>query len=93
MKTTIGFSRRQVGATSHAGSFLGVSRAFVSSRLPERSRGMTCTPRMDKSPNPDENEDPGARLGRFIHPDKKSVLGPSRETAGDALSGVHAMTD
>ena len=39
MRTTIGFSRRQVGATRRAGSFLAVSRAFVSSGVPERSLG------------------------------------------------------
>jgi hypothetical protein len=39
MRTTIGLSRRQVGATRRAGTFLDVSRAFVSSGHPKRARG------------------------------------------------------
>jgi hypothetical protein len=74
MRTTTGLSRRQVGATRRAGTFLGVSRAFVSSGLPERApgggeggagAGMACARRMDENPNPGENEEPRTRLGRF----------------------------
>jgi hypothetical protein len=36
MRMTICLSRRQVGSTRRAGTFLDVSRAFVSSGLPER---------------------------------------------------------
>jgi hypothetical protein len=39
MRTTTGLSRRQVGAKRRAGTFLGVSRAFVYSGLPERVPG------------------------------------------------------
>jgi hypothetical protein len=34
---------------------------------------------MDESPNPSENEDPGARLNHFYRPDEKRLL--------EALSG------
>jgi hypothetical protein len=37
MRTTTALSRRQVGATRHARNFLAVSRAFLSSRVPERA--------------------------------------------------------
>jgi hypothetical protein len=37
MRTTTALSRRQVGATRRAGSFLAVSRAFLSSGVPERA--------------------------------------------------------
>jgi hypothetical protein len=40
MKTTIGFSRRQVGATRRAGTFLDASRGFVSYGLPKRTPGI-----------------------------------------------------
>jgi hypothetical protein len=36
MRTTIALSRRQVGATRRAGTFLAVSRTFLSSGVPER---------------------------------------------------------
>jgi hypothetical protein len=39
MRTTTALSYRQVGATRRAGTFLDVSRAFVSSRLSERALG------------------------------------------------------
>jgi hypothetical protein len=39
MRTTIGLSRRQIGATRRAGTFLDISRAFVSSGLPGASSG------------------------------------------------------
>jgi hypothetical protein len=37
MRTMTALSRRQVGAIRRAGTFLGVSHAFVSSGLPERA--------------------------------------------------------
>jgi hypothetical protein len=37
MRTTTALSRRQVGASRRAGNFLAVSRAFLSSRVPERA--------------------------------------------------------
>jgi hypothetical protein len=37
MRTTTALSRRQVGATGHAGTFLAVSCAFISSGVPERT--------------------------------------------------------
>jgi hypothetical protein len=37
MRTTTVLSRRQVGATRRAGTFLAVSRAFLSSGVPERA--------------------------------------------------------
>jgi hypothetical protein len=76
MRTTTGLSRRQVGATRRAGNFLDVSRAFVSSGLPERTPGvgMTWAHQMDESPNLDENEDPGAQLGYFLRSGLKKRL-------------------
>jgi hypothetical protein len=38
-RTTTALSRRQVGATRRAGTFLAVSRVFVSSGVPERAPG------------------------------------------------------
>jgi hypothetical protein len=47
---------------------------------------MTWAPRMDERPNPGENEDPGARLGRFRPSGRKRLPGGlPGETAGDAL--------
>jgi hypothetical protein len=65
------------------GSFLDVSRAFVSSGLPESApAGDDMGSRMDESPNPGEYEEPeggGVRLGHFRHPDgKKDYRGPRR---------------
>jgi hypothetical protein len=37
MRTTTALSRRQVGATRRAENFLAVSRAFLSSGVPERA--------------------------------------------------------
>jgi hypothetical protein len=88
MRTTIALSRRQVGATRRAGTFIGFSRAFVSSGLPERAPGglgIAWARRMDESPNPGENEEPGARLGLFRRPDKKMAVGGLGFMAGDAL--------
>jgi hypothetical protein len=68
MRTAIGLSRRQVGATWRAGTFLDVSRAFVSSELPERApggAGMIWARQMDENPNPGENENPRVRLDHF----------------------------
>jgi hypothetical protein len=68
MRTTTALSRQQVGATRRAGTFLAVSRVFVSSGVPEHASGgpgMAWARRMDEGPNPGENEEPGARLGHF----------------------------
>jgi hypothetical protein len=67
MRTTTAHSRRQVGATRRAGIFLAFSHAFLSSGVPKRPGRpeMAWTRRMEEGPDPGENEDPGARLGRF----------------------------
>jgi hypothetical protein len=42
---------------------------------------------MDESPNPSENEDPGARLNHFYRPDEKKAPGGFVwEKAGGALT-------
>jgi hypothetical protein len=49
--------------------------------------GMTWARRMDVSPNPGENENPGTRLSHLSPSGwKKGLPGASSETAGDALS-------
>jgi hypothetical protein len=69
MRMTIALSCRQVGATRRVGTFRAVSRAFVLSEVPERAPGggaeKAWARRMDKGPNPGENEKPGTQLDRF----------------------------
>jgi hypothetical protein len=69
MRTTTAHSRRQVRDTRRAGIFVAFSRVFLSFVWSPRARlerpGMAWARWMDEGPDPGENEDPGARLGRF----------------------------
>jgi hypothetical protein len=71
MRTTTAHSRQQVGATRPAGTRGNFPRLFAcvsfvrSPRACPGRPGMAWARRMDEGPDPGENEDPGARLGRF----------------------------
>jgi hypothetical protein len=74
------FSRRHRGPARRFARFRFVPSA-------PRKVGMAWARRMDESPNPSENEKPGARLGRISPPGcKKQRPGAESGTAGDALT-------
>jgi hypothetical protein len=89
-RTTISLSRRQVRATSRAGNFLGGSRAFLSSGVPERSPGAREWPVLSgrmKDLIQTKSRSRRRHWAVFVHPDeKKTSWGPHRGTAGDALT-------
>jgi hypothetical protein len=82
MRTTTALSRRQVGATRCAGTFLGVSRAFVSSGVPERTPGGRGWPGLAgwmKAQIRVKTRNRGRDWALFRRPDeKKGCRGPRR---------------
>jgi hypothetical protein len=77
MRMTTALSRRQVRATRRAGTSLGFSRAFVSSRLPERGPGGRGWPGLAGSMKAQirvKTRNRGCDWAIFRRPDEKKVL-------------------
>jgi hypothetical protein len=89
MRTTTDLSRRQVGATRRAGTFLAVSRAFLSSGVPERApegRGWPELAGWMKSQIRAKTRNRGRDWAVFCRSDKKkSAEGLAGTMARDAL--------
>jgi hypothetical protein len=80
MRTTTALSHRQVGATRRAGTFRAVSRAFVSSRVPERApvgRGWPGLAGWMKAQIREKMRNQGRDWAVFHRPDEKRLLGAS----------------
>jgi hypothetical protein len=76
MRTTTAHSRQQVGATRRAGIFLAVSRAFLSSGVPERApegRGWSGLAGWMKAQIRAKTRIRGHDWTDLRHPDKKRV--------------------
>jgi hypothetical protein len=88
MRTMTALPRRQLGAIRRAGSFLSVSRAFVSSRVPERApedRGWPGLAGWMKAQIRAKTRNQGHDWIVFRRPDKKKgTRSLARLVAGDA---------
>jgi hypothetical protein len=85
MRTTTALSRRQVGATRRAGSFLAVSRAFLSFGVPERAlegRGWPGLAGWMKAQIRTKTRNWGRDWIVFRRPDKKKGVGGLAELVG-----------
>jgi hypothetical protein len=81
IRATTELSHRQVGATRRAGTFLGVSRAFVSSGVPERTpggRGWRGLAGWMKAQIRAKTRNRGCDWAVFHRPDEKRLPGPRR---------------
>jgi hypothetical protein len=92
MRTTTALSRQQVGATRRAVSFLDVSRAFLSSRVPERApegRGWSGLAGWMKTQIRAKSRNRGHDWAVFHRPDeKKGCRDLVGLVSGDALRAV-----
>jgi hypothetical protein len=90
-------SRRQLGATRRAGSFLAVSRAFLSSGVPERApegRGWPGLAGWMKAQIRAKKRNRGRDWAVFRRPDeKKGDGGLAGLVAGDALISLEHCLD
>jgi hypothetical protein len=80
MRTTIGLSRRQVGATRRVETFCAVSRTFVSSGVPERALGGRGWPGLAgwmKAQIQVKTRNRGRDWAIFRRPNKKRLSGAS----------------
>jgi hypothetical protein len=96
MRTTTALSRRQLGATRRAGSFLTVSRAFLLSKVPERApkgRGWPGLARWMKARIRAKTRNRGRDWAIFCRSDgKKGAGGLVWLVAGDALTRCHSAS-
>jgi hypothetical protein len=83
MRMTTALSHRQVGATRHAGTFLAILRAFLSSGVPERApggRGWLGLAGWMKTQIQAKTRNRGRDWAIFRRPDeKKGCRGPRRD--------------